>query len=97
MCTTVRVSVMSIRTYFKPKDALPNPKGPLLQWIPSQAIVLANIDNDCENCGAPSHKLALRQLLPSILSDKCGSLEYSRAFKLFHDELLHVHCGPSPS
>ena len=42
---------MSMRTYFKPKDGLPNPKGPLSQSIPSQAIVLANIDNDRENCG----------------------------------------------
>ena len=71
------LAVTSIRTYCKPKDALPNPKGPLLQSIPSQAIVLPNIDNDRENCGAPSHKLALRQLLPSILPDKCGSIEYS--------------------
>ena len=70
-----------MQTYFKPKDGLPNPKGPLSQLIPSQVIVLANIDNDRENCGAPSHKLALRQLLPSILPDKCGSLEYSRAFQ----------------
>ena len=28
--------------YFKPEDGLPNPKGPLLLSIPSQAIALAN-------------------------------------------------------
>ena len=35
---------MSIWTYFKPKDGLPNPKGPLSQSIPSQAIAVANIE-----------------------------------------------------
>jgi len=35
---------MSIRTYFKQKDGLPNPKWPLLQYIPLQAIALANIE-----------------------------------------------------
>ena len=33
---------MSILTYFKPKDGLPIPKGPLSLSIPSQAIALAN-------------------------------------------------------
>ena len=38
------LAVMSIQTYFKPKDGLPNPKRPLLQSIPSQAIAQANIE-----------------------------------------------------
>jgi hypothetical protein len=33
---------MSILSYFKPKDGLPNPRGPLSLSIPSQAIALAN-------------------------------------------------------
>ena len=43
MCTTVRVS-RHVDPDFNPKDGLSNPKGPLLQSIPSQAIVLANIE-----------------------------------------------------
>ena len=31
-------------TYFKPKNDLPNPKGPLSLSIPSQAIALASRD-----------------------------------------------------
>ena len=84
MYTTVRLAVMSIQIYFKPNDGLPNPEGPLLQSIPSQAIASQNSQlrrNDRENCGAPTHKLALHQLWPSIYFDKCGSLEYSRAFQ----------------
>ena len=77
---------MSILNYFKAKDGLPNPKGPLSLSIPSQAIALANRDvakatvvhSDRKNC---AHKPALRQLLLSILLDKCGSLEYSRVFQ----------------
>ena len=70
---------MSIRTYFKPKDGLPNPKGPLSQSIPSQAIALVNIDNDRENCGAPSHKLALQK----------KNSEISK-FPLMYFRLLHL-------
>ena len=33
---------MSIRSYFKPKDGLPDPKGSLSSILPSQAIALAN-------------------------------------------------------
>jgi len=33
---------MSIRSYFKPKDGLPDPKGSLSSCLPSQAIALAN-------------------------------------------------------
>ena len=33
---------MSILTYLKPKDGLPNPNGPLSLSILSQAITLAN-------------------------------------------------------
>ena len=33
---------MSILNYFKPKDGMPNPKGPLSLSIPSQVIALAN-------------------------------------------------------
>ena len=38
------LAVMSIWIYFKLKDSLPNPKGPVLQLIPSQPIALANIE-----------------------------------------------------
>ena len=33
---------MSIRSYFKPKDGLPDPKGSLSSCLPSQAIALAS-------------------------------------------------------
>ncbi len=33
---------MSIRSFFKPKDGLPDPKGSLSACLPSQAIALAN-------------------------------------------------------
>ena len=33
---------MSILSYFKPKDGLPDPKGSLSSILPSQAIALAN-------------------------------------------------------
>jgi len=33
---------MSIRSYFKPKDGLPDPKGSLSSCLPSQAFALAN-------------------------------------------------------
>ena len=66
---------MLIRTYFKPKDGLLNPKGPVPQSIPSQLIALANI----EVAKATRDKRMKR--LPSILPDKCGSLDYSRAFQ----------------
>ena len=41
-CTTVRVN-RHVDPDFKPKDGLPNPKGPLSQSIPTQAIALAKI------------------------------------------------------
>ena len=70
------LAVMSIRTYFKPKDGLPNPKGPVSQSIPSQPIALANIE-----VSAKATRDKSKKRLPSILPDKCGSLEYSRAFQ----------------
>ena len=66
---------MLIQTYFKPKDGLLNPKGPVLQSIPSQPIALANIEVD------KATRDKRRKRLPSILPDKCGSLNYSRAFQ----------------
>ena len=33
---------MSLLKYFKPKDGLPDPKGPLSQSLPSRAIAAAN-------------------------------------------------------
>ena len=33
---------MSIRSFFKPKDGLPDPNGALSTSLPSQAIALAN-------------------------------------------------------
>ena len=33
---------MSILNYFKPKNGLPDPKGPLSRCLPMQAIALAN-------------------------------------------------------
>ena len=73
---------MSILNYFKPKDGLPNPKGPLLLSIPSQAIALANreVAKATTDKGKKHglYKPALCQLLPSIFPDKHGSLEYSR-------------------
>ena len=33
---------MSIRSFFKPKDGLPDPKGSLSSSLPSKAIALAN-------------------------------------------------------
>ena len=78
---------MSIRTYFKAKDGLPNLKGPLSQLIPSQAVALANIEvakatRDKSKKHGPYKMVASNTAWP---------------FKVFHDELLHVHCGPSPS
>ena len=75
---------MSILTYFKPKDGLPNPKGPLSLSILLQAIALANREgyHRQEQETWPVQEAALRQLLPSILPDK-------------HDRLIHVHCGSS--
>ena len=69
------LAVMSIRTHFKPKDGLHNPKGPVSQSIPLQPIALANIEV------AKATRDKSKKRLPSILPDKCGSLEYSRAFQ----------------
>ena len=33
---------MSIRQYFKPRDSLPDPKGPLCNSVASNAIAMAN-------------------------------------------------------
>ena len=66
---------MSFRTYFKPKDGLPNPKAPVSQLIPSQPTALANIEV------AKATRDKSKKRLPSILPDKCGSLEYSRTFQ----------------
>ena len=33
---------MSMLNYFKPKDGLPDPKGPLSQSVSSRAIAVAN-------------------------------------------------------
>ncbi len=35
------LETMSIRSFFKPKDSLPDPKGSLSSRLPSQAISLA--------------------------------------------------------
>ena len=40
-CSCNKFSV-SLLSYFKPKDGLPTPKGPLLLSVPSQVIALAN-------------------------------------------------------
>ena len=69
------LAVMSTRTWFKPKDGLPNPKGPVSQSIPSQRIALANIEVK------KATRDKSKKCLLSILPDKCGSLEYSRAFQ----------------
>ena len=89
-CHKFKLALMSIRTYSSQRMACLIPK----ESIRSQAIALAKIHswslffpqlqhNDLEDCGASSHKLALRQLLLSLLPDKCGSLGYSRAFQTF--------------
>ena len=36
-------AAMSILNYFKPKDGLPDPKGPLSQSLSSQAITATNV------------------------------------------------------
>ena len=36
------VSSMSLLKYFKPKDGLPDPSGPLSQSLPSRVIAAAN-------------------------------------------------------
>ena len=66
---------MLIWIYFKPKDGLPNPKGPVSQAIPSRPIALANIGV------AKATRDKSKKCLLSILPDKCGSLEYRRAFQ----------------
>ena len=81
---------MLILTYFKPKDGLPNPKGPLSLSIPSQAIALANSEV-AKATTDKSKKCGPYILLLSMLPDKHGSIKYSRVFELFHDdELVHV-------
>ncbi len=35
------LETMSIQSFFKPKDSLPDPKGSLTSRLPSQAITLA--------------------------------------------------------
>ena len=42
MCGLVCLLTMSIRRYFKLKDSLSDPKGPLSSKTPSQGIALAN-------------------------------------------------------
>ena len=74
MCTAVRVS-RHVDSDFKPKDGLPNPKDPVSQSIPLQPIALANIEVTKVTRDKSKKHLA------SILPDKCGSLEYSRAFQ----------------
>ena len=69
------LAVMSIQTYFKPKDGLPNPEGPVSQSIPLQPIALANIEV------VKTTRDESKKCLPSILPDKCDSLEYNRAFQ----------------
>ena len=91
---------MSILTYFKPKDGLPNPKGPLSLSIPSQAIALANREiakatTDKSKKRGPYKKQVFANccrpyfLINMVASNTAGS------FELFHDLLVHVHCGPS--
>ena len=75
-------------TYLKPKNDLPNPKGPLSLSIPSQAIALANHDvaanawnattDKSNNCG--QFMLLLSILLPDKHGITIGNLEYSRVF-----------------
>ena len=82
------LAAMSIRTYFKPKDGLPNPKGPLSQLIPSQAIALANIEV-AKATGDKRKKRGLYFLINVVASNTAGP------FKLFHDELLRaIAVGP---
>ena len=76
--------------YFKPREGLPNPKGPLSLSIPSQVIALAN--NDHESCGVPSHIPAFRQWLPPILLDKNNVVALNTAGSF---ELLHVSLSPT--
>ena len=84
---------MSIRSFFKRKDGLPDPKGSLSTCLYSQAIALANKEvkvtsekgigkqrghTDRERYGAPSHTPVLLQQLPPIR----GSLECSKLASL---------------
>ena len=73
---------MSIRSFFKRKDGLPDPKGSLSTCLSSQAIALANKEvekvtsekgigkqrghTDREHYGAPSHTPVILQQLPPI-------------------------------
>ena len=61
--------------------------------IPSQAIALANIEV------AKATRDKIKKRLPSILPDKINVVASNTAgpFKLFHDELPHIHCELSPS
>ena len=85
---------MSIQSFFKRMDGLPDPKGSLSTCLSSQAIALANKEvekvtsekgigkqrghTDRERYGAPSHTPVLLQQLPPIR----GSLECSKLTSL---------------
>ena len=87
---------MSIRSFFKQKDGLPDPKGSLSTCLSSQAIALANKEvekvtsekgigkqrghTDRERYGAPSHTPVLLQQLPPIFLYIHGSLKCSKVF-----------------
>ena len=48
--TMCELAIMSIQTYFKPKDGLPNPKGLLSLSISSQAIAPASSEVAKQSC-----------------------------------------------
>ena len=47
---------MSLLKYFKPKDGLPDPKGPLSQSLPSRVIAAANSEVAKAIAGASGKK-----------------------------------------
>ena len=89
---------MSILNYFKPKDGLPNPKGPLSLLIPSQAIALANREGYhnitiVRIVGLPlTNQLFTNCCRPYFLINMAAS-NTAGSFELFHDKVVNAHCA----
>ena len=84
---------MLILTYFKPKDGLSNPKGPLSLLIPLQAITLTNHEVATE--GYYRQEQETRPITycycPYFFLINVVASNTTMSFELFHDdEFVHV-------
>ena len=89
---TVLIRAMSIRSYFKPRDGLPDPEGSFSTCLPTQVVALVNkaAEKAIVNKGVVRSAVSTLRLIFVVASDAASF------FVLFHAarrlKLLELRC-----